>query len=101
MTPIRVTDRLFLTWDDFNWVVLRKRKKIKAGARDTYHPRYYATLSGACRALLNEVPKQHPICEDIEALAKSVKDAEARVAEVVAELRSEDGPSKKLADCYT
>jgi hypothetical protein len=101
MTKLQVTDRLFLTWDDFNWIVLRKRKKIKDRARETYHPRYYATLSGACRALLNEVPKHHSICEDIEALAKAVKDAEARVADVVAELRSEDGPSKKLADCYT
>jgi hypothetical protein len=67
-------------------------KKTKDLARETYHPRYYARLSQALQALLNEIPKESNAREDIAALAKAVKDAEARVAE----LRPEDGPRRKV-----
>ena len=30
MTLIPVTERLYLAWDDFNWIVLRKRAKRDA-----------------------------------------------------------------------
>lgn len=86
MTPIPVTDRLYLAWDDFNWVVLRRRKKTKPGAKDTYHPRYYAHLSQALLALLNEIPKGDPSAQDIGGLIDSVTASEARLLEVVAEL---------------
>jgi hypothetical protein len=101
MTPIPVTDRLFLSWDDFNWVVLRKRRQIKKGARPTYHQRYYATLAEACTALLRELPKHGPMSRDLEALIKSVKASEERVLQVLSALEPGDGPTKKLKDTYT
>lgn len=101
MTKIQITDRLSLAWDDFNWLVLRERKRRKEDAKPSFHRRYYARLSQALLALLNEIPKESTGGDDIAALTKSVKDAEARVLEVVARLERTDGPSKKLADCYS